>query len=148
MKKPLLLFAIFVSSCKPFHNVTKTNLEEEFKVKESAYERITNPGDRIVILPAPLNPINRDTIIIYKGKNGATATTSYDSDGRVSAQIIDCPETTEERLAKLDAQYKLELSIKEKELDLEIANTIGKWLAIILIPIGFFFAVAYGLRSK
>ena len=135
-------------SCKPFHNTSKTNLEEEFKVKESAYERITNPGDRIVILPAPLNPINRDTVIIYTGKNGATATTSYDSEGRVSAQIIDCPETTEERLAKMEAQYKYEMTVKEKELDLEIVNAIGKWLAVILIPIGLFFAVAWWLRGQ
>lgn len=142
MKKLSVILVILFFGCNPLKNVTKTNLEEEFEIKESFYEKLSRPGDQIIILPAPLEPIHRDTTIIYTGTNGATATRVYDSEGRVAAETILCPQTTEERMAETEARYKYEQSIKEKQIDLEAVKIVSKYAFYSICALGFFLAIA------
>tara|TARA_A100000172_G_C3044260_1_gene111866 strand:- start:52614 stop:53072 length:459 start_codon:yes stop_codon:yes gene_type:complete len=143
MKKIFIILVFLFFGCNPLKDVTKVNLEEEFEVNESFYERITRPGDQIVILPAPKEPIHRDTTIIYKGTNGATATRVYDSEGRVASETILCPQTEEERLAELQAKYKMEMSFKEAEIDLEKVKILSKYGFYSVCALGFFGAIAF-----
>lgn len=142
MKKIILIFVILGSSCRPLHDVTKTNIEEEFKVKQSLYEKISRPGDQIVIMPAPMSPYPKDTTITYKGEKGATATRVYDSEGRVASETILCPQTTEERMAETEAKYKYEESIKTAELNLEVVKIVSKYGFYSICALGFSLCIA------
>ncbi len=106
------------------------------------------PGD-IIILPAPKTPNERprDTVITTHGKYGATAVTSYDHDGYVSGQVINCP--AEEETKRLNIKEESQIKIKEieRQASIEVVNAVGKWCAVICIPIGFFFSVAIVLRG-
>lgn len=119
-----------------------------FKIQDNSVVETKKPGD-IIVFNAPKIPKNRpkDTTITYHGKKGAKAITNYDEEGFVSSQIINCPE--EEETKRLNITSELEYRIKESErkANIELVNAIGKWLSVIMIPIGFFFAAAFVIRG-
>lgn len=145
----LITFAILMSGCGLLKDVSKNRSNETAKIVESTSQWKRMPGE-VIILPAPLTPNERqkDTTITTLGKKGATVTTSYDKEGFVSGQIINCPDSEETKQTNSTLEYSLREKQVEKTANIELANTIGKWLAITLIPGQFFFAVAYWLRGK
>lgn len=129
--------------------VNKTN--ERVRLVENKTLSEKAPGDNVTImLPYPLSNPNRPkaTIQETKGKYGATVKTQFDSIGMVNRIDVNCPEIDKVEQHNLDLDYSLREKEIEVKANIELANVIGKWLAITFIPIGGFFALALYFKSR
>ncbi len=109
-----------------------------------------SPRDNVtILLPTPLpNPDRpKGEIVTYDGKRGAKVEVQYDTTGTVSRIDADCPEIDKVTQHNLDLEYDLKTKQVESKANIELANTIGKWAAITLIPIGAFFALAFYFKE-
>ncbi len=139
----LIIFAILLSSCGLLKDVSKNKVNEKIKILETTREWTRRPGD-VIFVPAPRTPSERfkDTIIVYKGQKGATATTSFDRDGFVSGQVINCPDSEETKQTDIKAEYSLKEKQVDKTANIEFANVIGKWTFYSFCVISFFGCIA------
>tara|TARA_Y100001951_G_C11251455_1_gene246661 strand:+ start:627 stop:1070 length:444 start_codon:yes stop_codon:yes gene_type:complete len=137
-----LIFIVLLTGCLSTRKVSKT--EDKFKGFETSEILRTAPGDNISI-PLPRTPKDRpkSTTKTYTGDNGATSKKTFDEQGYITQDEINCPEITERE--KLQREWEHEQSIKESEraANIELANTIGNkmiWIAAI-------FALAWMLKG-
>lgn len=151
MRKCILYFLVltFLFSCSTLKDRTVDKEKEKIKFVDQSVIESKIPGD-VIVLPAPKIPEQRpkDTVIVYRGKKGATATTSYDQQGFLAGQLINCPEEHETKRIDVKGRYQLNTKKVESKMNIELANVVGKWMFRTLVPIGFFFAVAFFLRKK
>lgn len=145
----LIISLILVSSCGLLKDVTRNRKKESAKTTTRIFETKKEQGE-IIILPAPMVPNKtiRDTVIEYKTARGATVSKNYDKQGELTNTVVICPDSEETKQTDIKSEYALRSLEVEKQMRLEVVNAIGKWSAIILIPIGFFFAVAWWARKK
>jgi hypothetical protein len=145
----LIILVILVSSCGLLKDVTRDRKKEQSTTKTRIFETKKERGE-IIILPAPMIPNKtiRDTVIEYKTARGATVSKNYDSGGELTNTVVVCPDSEETKQTDIKSEYALKSLEVEKRLNIETINAIGKWLAIILIPIGFFFALAWWARKR
>lgn len=143
----LILILLLFSSCSLLKDRTVDKVNEKVKFSDRSTITEKEPGD-VIIMPAPLTPKDRprNTTITTKGANGTTVTTNYDKEGFVAGQVVVAP--PKEKIEQRDIEGEIRLKTKqvESKANIDLANVIGKWTATTLIPIGFFFAVAFYLK--
>jgi len=144
----LIIFAILLSGCGLLKNVSKNRVNEKIKILETKTEWIKRPGD-IIFLPAPRTPNERpkDTVIVYRGEKGAAAITSFDKDGFLSGQVINCPDSEETKQTDIKADYSLREKQVDKTANIELANVIGKWAFYCFCVLSFFGCIAVLVRA-
>lgn len=142
----LIIFVILLSGCGMLRNKSKSRLKEKVRLVDMSKVLEKSPREKTtIILPYPRKSPDRprNEIKTFKGTLGSTVGVQFDNEGTVSRIDADCPEIDKFTQRNLELDYKITMLEKEKKFDIEIINVVGKWLAIILIPIGFFFAVAF-----
>lgn len=135
----LLLF----NSCGLLKDVSKDKSNEKIKIIENTNEWKRQQGD-VVFLPQPktINKVFKDTIINYVTDKGSKVSTSYDKEGNIDNQIVICPDSEETKQINLSADYSLREKKVEKQMNNEIANTIGKWIFYSICSLGFFICIS------
>ena len=135
---PIILI-VLLTGCLSTRKVSRT--EDKFKGFEtSTIDRIA-PGDKIFIeFPKTPNERPKSTTKTYTGDNGATSKKTFDEQGYITHDEINCPEITERE--KRQREWEHEQSIKESERasNIELANTIGNkmiWIAAIFALVWF-----------
>lgn len=150
MKKILIgLLFLLLSSCGLLKDVKKNRTKEKVRIVESSTISEKAPGDNVTVyLPYPIESPERPKreIKTYKGEKGAKVKVQFDSIGNVNRIDADCPEIDKVEQHNLDLDYGLRRKEVERKANVEIVNAIGKWSATTLIPIGFFFALAFYLK--
>lgn len=150
---------IMLSSC----SLLKDRTVEKTRIREIEKSSRLAPGAQLSYfpptysypLPNPQKPnlgpfkksksnqfIKKDTLI--KGDNGSEMWVFFNKDGSYKGSICNCPAIEEES----ESDKRIKEKQAESKLNTETINTVGKWVAIILIPGQFFFALAFCLRRK
>ena len=146
------IMGIFLfTGCLSLKDKTVDKKKEKVRLIESRTISEKAPGDNVTVyLPYPLESPDRPKAQIktYKGEKGAEVKVEFDSTGNVNRIDADCPEIDKVEQHNLELEYELRTRKMEKQLNIEAIREVGKWTAITLIPIGFFFAVAFYLRKK
>ena len=140
-----------LSGCGILKDRSVDKSKERIKLVENKTLTEKTPGDNVTImLPYPLSSPERPRarIVENKGKRGATVKTQFDSTGVVSRIDVNCPEIDKVEQHNLNLDYSLRTKEVETKANIELANVIGKWLAITFIPIGGFFALALYFKSR
>lgn len=93
-------------------------------------------------LPNPKRPKNETRK--YQGENNSTVSVDFDSLGVVRGIIADCPEIDRLEQRNVELDYNLKSREVESKANIELATVIGNRLVLV----GFFFALAWWLKSK
>ncbi len=141
---PYIFCLMLLSGCGLLKDKTKDESNEKFKFFDRSEIEISRPGD-VIVLPHPRSPNQRpkDTIITYTGERGATATTSYDSQGFLTGQIINCPDEQETKRMNIEGEYELRL----KQVEAKVNSEIVRQAKSGLIWIAAIFAAAWVVRG-
>lgn len=145
-----LSLILFLTSCGLLKDRKVDKTKEKIRLVDRSVITEKSPGDEVtVFLPYPLpNPDRpKGEVRTYPGTNGATVGVEFDTLGVVRRIDADCPEVDKVEQRNLELDYGLKTKEVESKANIELANTIGKWTAITLIPIGFFFAVAFYFKN-
>lgn len=144
----ILFLPLFMTGCGLLKNRTVDKTNESVKLIDRTVVETTSPGDKVYITIPALEPERpKSETKTYQGSNGAVTDVDFDDTGTVTGIRTDCPEVTEKEMRDIELDYGLKTKEVESKANIELANTIGKWTAITLIPIGFFFALAYYLKK-
>ena len=147
----LIIFLILglVTSCGLLKDKNTERKKENLSFMDKTIIQEKSPGaNTTVFLPYPLpNPKRpRNETKKYTGENNSSISVDFDSLGVVRGINSNCPEIDKLEQRNVELEYNLKSREVESKANIELANTIGKWIATTLIPIGFFFALAWWLR--
>lgn len=138
-----LILIILLAGCMSTRRVSKT--EDKFKGFETSAIDRKAPGDKIFItLPKTPNERPRSTTETYNGDNGATSKKTFDEQGYITQDEINCPEVNERELRQRQWEHEQSIKNTEREANIELANVIGNkviWIAAI-------FALAWVFRER
>ena len=149
MKKALLIL-LLCSSCSILKDRAVDKAKEKIRLIDKTVISEKAPGDNVtILLPAPLSSPQRPkaTIKTYNGEKGAKLSVQFDTTGLVNRIDSDCPEIDKIEQKNIELDYALKTKEVESKANIELANTIGKWSAITLIPIGALFALAFYFKG-
>lgn len=147
----ILVILVSVSSCGILKDKNTERKKESFKFSDKTTIQEKAPGaNTTVFLPYPLpNPKRpKNETKKYTGENNSSISVDFDSLGVVRGINSNCPEVNKLEQRNVELEAKIKSREVETKANIELADTIGKWIAITLIPIGFFFALAWWLRGK
>lgn len=143
MKKywPLILI-VLLTGCLSTRNVSKK--DDKFKGFETSNIKRTSPGDKIY-LAFPGTPKDRpkSTTETYKGDNGATSKKTFNEQGYITNDEIDCPEINEVEQRNREWEHETSIKNSERQFNMEM----GRLISNTIIWIAAIFAVAWLLKG-
>ncbi|WP_421801754.1 hypothetical protein [Flagellimonas sp.] len=134
MKKYLtLILTILLTGCLSTRKVSKT--KDNFKGFETSTIDRTAPGDRI-FTTFPKTPKDRpkSTTETYTGDNGATSKKTFDENGYITQDDINCPDVNEREQRQREWEHEQSIKNTEREANIELTNVIGNkviWITAI-----------------
>lgn len=139
----ILILIVLLTGCMSTRKVSKS--EDKFKGFETSTIDRVAPGDRIYTA-FPRSPKDRpkSTTKTYKGENGATSKKTFDDQGYITEDDINCPEIKEQEKRQREWEHEQSIRESEREANIELANTIGNkmiWIAAV-------FALAWVIKSR
>jgi len=139
----ILILIIFLTGCMSTRKVSKS--EDKFKGFETSTIDRTAPGDKIFItLPKEPNERPKSKTETYTGDNGATSKKTFDEQGYITQDDINCPEVNEREERQRQWEHEQSVRESEREANIELANTIGNkmiWIAAV-------FALAWIIKGR
>jgi hypothetical protein len=125
-----LIFIVLLTGCLSTRKVSKT--EDKFKGFETSTIDRVSPGDRI-FTTFPKTPKDRpkSTTRTYTGDNGATSKKTFDQQGYIIEDDINCPEVNEQEQRQREWEHEQSIKDSERSANIELANVIGNKFIVI-----------------